>query len=227
MKYYSNQEQYHKTKIGWFPKNWSIERIGKIGNRSRPTLKAGPFGSSLKKDSYSRNGYKVYGQEQVIRGRIDFGDYYIDEEKYLELISCEIKEGDILISLVGTIGKVLVVPNKYEKGIINPRLIRLSIDHDNYNVDFVKYIFESNWMRRRLKNNSQGGTMGVLNVSNISSIFIPIPPIQEQKKIAKILSTWDLAIEKTEARIKEKENLKKGLMQKLLTGKVRFREWVE
>ncbi len=60
---------------------------------------------------------------------------------------------------------------------------------------------------------------------------LALPPLKEQEKIAQILSTWDRAIEKQEELIKAKERLKKGLMQKLLTGKVRFKgfneEWKE
>jgi type I restriction enzyme S subunit len=54
---------------------------------------------------------------------------------------------------------------------------------------------------------------------------IPLPPLKEQQKIAEILTTWDSAISKQEELIKEKEKLKKGLMQRLLSGEVRFKEF--
>ena len=53
--------------------------VGKYG------IKAGPFGSSLKKEEYTTSGYRIYGQEQVIAGRFDIGDYYISERKYQQL----------------------------------------------------------------------------------------------------------------------------------------------
>jgi type I restriction enzyme S subunit len=65
----------------------------------------------------------------------------------------------------------------------------------------------------------------------MAEIPFDIPPLKEQQKIAKILTTWDNAISKQEELIKEKEKLKKGLMQKLLSGEVRFdgfsEEWEE
>ena len=62
-------------------------------------IKAGPFGSALKKEIYVENGYKVYGQEQVINGDETIGNYYIDERKYKELESCKVSPNDVLISL--------------------------------------------------------------------------------------------------------------------------------
>ncbi|HPZ08123.1 MAG TPA: restriction endonuclease subunit S, partial [Candidatus Eremiobacteraeota bacterium] len=56
-------------------------------------------------------------------------------------------------------------------------------------------------------------------------LFIYLPPLPEQQKIAQILSCWDKAIEKTEKLIDARTRLKKGLMQKLLTGKKRFKEF--
>jgi type I restriction enzyme S subunit len=66
-----------------------------------------------------------------------------------------------------------------------------------------------------------------MNITNKDFMNMPInfPPLQEQKKIAQILSTWDRAIEKQEKLIEAKEKLKKGLMQRLLMGEVRFKEF--
>ncbi|WP_351089861.1 hypothetical protein, partial [Shewanella sp. S1-49-MNA-CIBAN-0167] len=74
------------------------------------------------------DGYRIYGQEQVIAGDESLVSYYISQKKYDQLRSCAIKSGDILISLVGTIGKVLILSDKVEAGIINPRLVKLSLN---------------------------------------------------------------------------------------------------
>ncbi len=87
------------------PKRWIWINFEALAEANPNALKAGPFGSALKKSFYVLNGYKIYGQEQVIREDPFYGDYYIDEERYEVLKSCAVKPGDILISLVGTIGK--------------------------------------------------------------------------------------------------------------------------
>jgi type I restriction enzyme S subunit len=64
-----------------------------------------------------------------------------------------------------------------------------------------------------------------VHFKEFKKFIFPLPPLKEQQKIAKILTTWDSAISKQEELIKEKEKLKKGLMQKLLSGEVRFKEF--
>ena len=94
---------------------WKIVNISEIVSNKKNALKAGPFGSALKKDCYVPNGFKIYGQEQVIADDETIGEYFIDNNKYKELISCAIAPKDILISLVGTVGRVLVLSEKCSK----------------------------------------------------------------------------------------------------------------
>lgn len=204
------------------PDGWKKVRIDDLGDKFRPVIKAGPFGSAITKDCYVPFGYKVYGQEQVISGDPSYGNYYINEEKYQSLSSCAVSSGDILISLVGTAGRVLVIPENYEPGIINPRLLRLSLDPGKANCSFIKYYFVSTKTQRKLLRSAQGGTMGVLNADIVKKLPILLPPLPEQKKIARILSTWDKAIETVDKLIENSKQQKKALMQQLLTGKKRL-----
>lgn len=72
-----------------------------------------------------------------------------------------------------------------------------------------------------------GSTRGKLNSNALNKILILHPGDKEQQKIAEILSTWDKAIELKEKLIEEKKEFKRGLMQKLLVGKLRFKEHVK
>ena len=134
----------HKlTEAGVIPEDWEVCRLDSLGSGAVPPIKAGPFGSSLTKDTYVPNGYKVYGQEQVIRGDYLYGDYFISLSKFRELESCSVNPGDILLSLVGTAGKLLVVPDDAPAGVINPRLIRFSFDRKRVCPQFFKELFEA------------------------------------------------------------------------------------
>ncbi len=163
--------------------DWEMVKLEDLLSNEKYSIKAGPFGSSLKKEFYVKEGYKIYGQEQVIKGDFSYGDYYIDEQKYQELKNCRIKTNDILISLVGTIGKVVIVPKNFEKGIINPRLIKITLDADKMIPLFFKYYFKSDKILSQIKQNAGGGTMPVLNGRILKSLVFVIPPLSIQKEI--------------------------------------------
>lgn len=163
------------------PKGW--HRIGlpdvAVGTYG---IKAGPFGSSLKKQDYTTGGYRVYGQEQVITGRLDIGDYYISERKYQQLKGCAVREGDLLVSLVGSFGKVLVVPPGIEPGIINPRLLKITPNHQLLTSGFLAAFLALPITQAQFERMSHGGTMGILNVGILKQLHVVLPPLALQRE---------------------------------------------
>jgi type I restriction enzyme S subunit len=165
------------------PMGWVWTNFVEIAENTPNALKAGPFGSALKKSFYVPSGYKIYGQEQVIKEDPFYGDYYIDEEKYNSLRSCSVKPKDILISLVGTIGKVLILPEGISEGIINPRLVKLSLHKSLTLAEFIKAYLESPSVRDYFSKLSHGGTMDILNLTTLKALPILLPPLNEQRRI--------------------------------------------
>ena len=157
--------------------------IKALVKKEKNSLKAGPFGSSLKKEFYVSNGYKIYGQEQVIAGDECIGDYYVNEEKYQELITCKVSPRDVLISLVGTVGKVLILSRECKAGLINPRLIKISLDENIMIPEYFKYYFESDFIKTLYKSKVHGATMDVLNMSMIKELPFLLCSIKEQEQI--------------------------------------------
>jgi type I restriction enzyme S subunit len=145
-------------------------------------VKAGPFGSSLKKELYSKSGIRIYGQEQVIGGDFRIGDYYISEEMFSGFAAYEVRPGDLLISLVGSFGKVIVVPEDIERGIINPRLLKISPKPECMKAVFVAKLIEHPLVQRELLRMSHGGTMGILNASLLRALRVIVPPVALQQK---------------------------------------------
>lgn len=164
------------------PKGWPVFKLCDLAAHDKYAIKAGPFGSALKKEVYTPSGYKIYGQEQVIRDDLSYGNYYIDESKYRELENCRVQAGDLLISLVGTFGKISVVPDQFEPGIINPRLMKISVDRSKVVPLFMKALLTSPGMRARIDSNSHGGTMSIVNVGIMKALDIPLPPLERQMR---------------------------------------------
>jgi type I restriction enzyme S subunit len=212
------------VKEGELLEGWRNVSITELAEKNRHALKAGPFGSSLKKEFYVVKGYKIYGQEQVIKDNPFYGDYYVNEEKYKELSSCKIKPFDILISLVGTVGKVLLLPENCQAGIINPRLIKISLDRNVYLPKFFKYYFESSAVKSFYGAETRGTTMDVLNLGIIKTIPFPLCSIQEQEKIIKAieshLSVADKMEESITQSLQQAEALRQSILKKAFEGRL-------
>jgi type I restriction enzyme, S subunit len=118
----------------------------------------------------------------VISGDENIGDYFIDKDKYDSLESCRVQPGDILISLVGTIGKVLILTENACEGIINPRLVKLSLFHLICR-KYIKIVLGSKLIQDDLYSKSHGSTMDVLNLGLLKGLVFPIPPTEEQFRI--------------------------------------------
>ncbi|MGU9116815.1 restriction endonuclease subunit S [Clostridium perfringens] len=202
------------------PKGWKYPKIEEVVANEKNAIKAGPFGSALKKEYYIKSGYKIYGQEQVISGDINLGDYYISEEKYKELENYAIKSNDVLISLVGTYGKLLIVPTIFEAGIINPRLMKITFNSNLINTIYFKFFFQSESLRNRLSDNTHGGTMPILNVGIVRNINIPIPPIELQNQFADFVKQVDKLKFEMEKSLKELEDNFNSLMQNAFKGEL-------
>lgn len=212
------------VKEGELPKGWKSVNVIDIVEKSKHSLKAGPFGSTLKKEFYVQNGYKIYGQEQVIIDDAFYGDYYINEEKYLELKSCSIKPFDILISLVGTVGKVLILPENAQEGVINPRLIKITLNKEIYLHKFFKYYFESSYVKNFYSAKAQGTTMDVLNLGIIKTIPFPIPSLKEQQliiyELESKLTICDKLEETISQNLEQAETLKQSILKTAFEGKL-------
>ena len=212
------------VKDGELPDGWEMVLITDLAEKDKNSLKAGPFGSSLKKEFYTPSGYKIYGQEQVISGNPYYGDYYINEKKFQELYSCRVKPLDILISLVGTVGKVLLLPHNCEEGIINPRLIKISLNKDIYSPQFFKYYFESSYVKSFYKAETRGTTMDVLNLGIIKTIPFPKPSIVEQNQIVQEIESRLSVTDNLEFvirnSIEKAEALRQSILKKAFEGKL-------
>jgi type I restriction enzyme S subunit len=203
--------------LGRIPAEWGVGSFEDyVVNDSG--IKPGPFGSSLTKDMYTEKGYRVYGQEQVIGGSLDLGDYYISEYKFSTMKGFAVKPGDVLISLVGTVGHVLVVPERYHPGIINPRLLRFRPNPRRCLAIFLKILLQSQVVRVQLDTFATGGTMPVLSGSIIRHLKIVVVGVEEQKRIVQIAISEEQATQALYQHLYKLRALKTALMQDLLTG---------
>ena len=146
-----------------------------------------------------------------------------------------IKNGDLVVVDASEdyidIAKSVEIKNLEHKAVAGLHTFLLR-DKGGYFVDgFKGYILYEACVAKELKKKATGISVLGISKSNLLNLKIPIPPLDEQEKIAEILSTWDEAINLTINLIENKKQFKKALMQNLLTAKIRFPqfkdEWKE
>jgi type I restriction enzyme S subunit len=135
-----------------------------------------------------------------------------------------LKGGEILVSLVGYPGATAIVPTELAGANI-ARQAALVRPSDNIDRDYLFQFLRSDIGQKRMLSQSIGSAQQVINLKDLNALSVTCPPLPEQRKIAEILSTWDAAIEKTEALLATAKAQKRALMQSLLTGKRRFPEF--
>lgn len=203
-------EMFGVIDAGYFP----LKKVEDLVVNSKNALKAGPFGSALKKDSYTEAGYAVYGQEQVISGNENGILYHIPQSKYDQLSSCRVCPGDVLISLVGTAGKVLVLSEDCEEGVINPRLVKITFNQEVMLPEFFAILFARDDVQAVLRHYSHGQTMNVLNLKMIRSLAVPVPPLMEQRRFLEFVTKVEELKSTTQAELDRLNTLYDSLAQR-------------
>ena len=165
---------------------------------------------------------EYYGNDIPFVSPADLGinKYISSSQKMLSYKGADqvriLPEGSVLFTCIGIIGKTGIASRK----LTTNQQINAVICKDGFDSEYIYYALTFNSPQIKLLAGVQ--TVPIINKSFFENIKIPIPPLPEQRKIAEILSTWDEAIAKTDQLIEALRQRKKGLMQRLLTGQVRF-----
>jgi len=213
---------YKKTKVGVIPEDWEVVQIKDV------TDYVDYRGKTPKK---VENGIVLVTARNIKQGYLDYetSQEYIAKDDYFNVMSRGIpKNGDVLLTTEAPLGNVAQIDN--ENIALAQRVIKFRAKNSLKNT-YLKYHFLSEKFQSYLHRLAIGTTVLGIQGKQLHKMNIPLPPLKEQQKIAEILTTWESAISKQEELVKAKEELKKGLMQKLLSGEVRFdgfnEEWEE
>lgn len=196
------------------PNGWKEVKLGdicdKIGSGSTP--KGG-------REVYLNAGIPIIRSQNVLNGFLDLSDVaFISDEQHAKMKGTWVCPGDILLNITGaSIGRSCVVPANIKTANVNQHvcIIRLKECAD---ACYVCNLILSKDVQKQIELLSVGGGRQGLNFQQIASFSFVLPPLEEQKKMAEILSVWDKAIEKTEKLIEAKETQKKALISNLTDG---------
>jgi type I restriction enzyme S subunit len=214
---FNKETDFQDTEIGKIPREWGLAKLEEMAK-----IITGPFGSQLKKSELTNHGIKVYTQENVLERNFEIGNLYISEEKFKELKNFEVIPDDVLLTIRGTIGKSIKVPTGITKGIIHTNLAIIRLEKKEVLPDFVELVFnESEILMEQVRRIHTATTLPALYGRTLKQIKIMLPPLNEQKVVIGISSIIDRAIGLYRGERVSLERLKRGLMNLLLTGRVR------
>jgi type I restriction enzyme S subunit len=216
-------KKFKKTKIGEIPEEWKVKKLVDTARNEKYSLTGGPFGSDLKEDSYTESGVRVIQLQNIGDGKfLDEYRVFTSEEKADQLKNCNIYPGDIIIAkMADPVARACMIPGSDDRYLMASDGIRLSVNKTKHDVNFVLYAINSPYFRKNAEKHSTGTTRLRIGLTELKNLPIGIPPLEEQKQITEILSSVDGEIERESGHKERLELLKKGLMQVLLTGKIR------
>ena len=184
---------------------WPIVTLEKLARPEKGSIKIGPFGSQLKKTELVDQGIHVLGIENVLNKKFDdLGDRYITPEKFQTLKSAQVQPGDMLITMMGKIGEVAVVPEGIATSIPDSHLLRFRANTNLCISEYVAYLIKwGQTTRSATHGEAHGAIMKGLNPSIVKSLPAPLPPVTEQRRIVEILDQADaLRKQRAEADVK-------------------------
>ena len=197
--------EFKKTEVGEIPIEWEVKKLEDISTVI--------MGQSPRSESYNeeKNGIPFF------QGNSEFGRMYPTIKKWCSEPSKIAEPLDILISVRAPVGAVNL--NKCQSCIGRG----LAAVRSNDNSDYMYLYYILSYSEKVLNSTAQGSTFTAINSGDLKGLKIAIPKLEEQQNIGQILLSIDNEIEVYENKKQKLEELKKGLMKQLLTGKIRVR----
>ena len=179
--------------------NWEQKVLGDIST----SIQTGPFGSQLHQSDYSDEGIPVVMPKDLIRGMVSEESIAQISKEHVERLSKhKIKAGDILYSRRGDVGKCAFASEREIGWICGTGCLKVSVERKKADPQFIFYQLQKAETIGWVINHAVGSTMLNLNTSILSAVPIDVPEIETQRKIVKILSSYDSLIKNNQKQIK-------------------------
>lgn len=196
--------EYKETEIGKIPASWEVVNQGEVSRFYN--------GRAYKRNEFKTIGTPIIRIQNLTNGSSSnyvYSDLKLPEEKYVE-------KGDLIYAWSATFGPFIW---KGPKSIYHYHIWKIVCDDNK--VDKMFFYYRLYYISEEMSNQKNGSVFAHLTKGYMESHKIALPPLSEQKKIAKILTSLDEKISVLEEIKLKKQKLKKGLMQQLLTGNIR------
>ena len=223
---YQKYPSYTNVDEAWLPTgiptHWLVKKVQFLLKDGQEGIKIGPFGSALKLEDMVESGYRVYGQENVIKRDFSIGKRLIPKTKFTEMSVYSIRSRDVLVTMMGTSGKCQLVPKTVEEGIIDSHLLRLRLNEKEVVPElFCTLLDECHELKYQIGKLGKGSIMHGLNSSIVKNLCLPLPPLEEQRTVVAFLkhetAKIDTLIEKQQQLIKLLKEKRQAVISQAVT----------
>lgn len=211
------------TELGAIPVEWEVNKVGNIAAVTK--LAGFEFTEYME---YVEDGEVIALRALNLKnGKLNLNDIKrIKKDVSDQLPRSQLKIGDLLFSYVGTIGEMAIVQEN-DKYHLAPNVAKITCTANKVKPEYLLNYLLSYYGKREINKYLTTTSQPALSMGNIRELIVAIPPNREQQKIVEILSTVDDQIENTDKLIEKTKELKKGLIQQLLTkgiGQTEFKK---
>lgn len=176
--------------------SWVTKTIKEIAAPSSNSIRTGPFGSDLLHSEFVDSGIPVLGIDNAVSNRFQWVERrYITPEKYSELLRYRVYPGDVMVTIMGTVGRVAVAPNDLPEAISTKHLCVITLDLGKILPWFLwaTLLFDPS-VRAQTRVSGQGGVMEGWNLKIIRAIKLRVPPLDLQRQFqAQVLEALNLS----------------------------------
>ena len=197
------------------PFGWIKTTVNELSTKEKTAIRMGPFGSSLKKHELVNSGIRVLWIENIVNNKFEYKTgKFITKEKFQQLSGFRVKANDILVTMMGTIGRTAIVPNDIGTAIISSHLLKISGEPSICISKFLTLSLRGNpHVLKQLERKASGVVMKGLNTKIIKNIELSLPSLEEQKEIISQIEQGFSLIDNTSQMIH-------STLQKLQTMKI-------
>jgi len=216
-------QQFTDTPIGRLPKQWDTSSISDLVADVEPAMRSGPFGSALLKHELVSSGVPLLGIDNIHVDdfRAEF-TRFVTHQKARELSRYRVHPGDVMITIMGTVGRSCLVPENVPHALSSKHVWTMTFDQRRYLPYLVSaQLNHAEWVLAQLRRDEQGGIMNAIRSDTLREAILPVPPIEEQHRIRAVLESQDRRIVREKEELDKLRFLKEGLASDLLSGRVR------
>lgn len=200
------------------PMGWPVSSLPDIAAQERYAIVDGPFGSALSKDDYRQNGVPIIRIKNLSSDGsfVESGFLYISEELWEKNRRSAVREGDVLISRVGTLGNCCIFPRGYDKALLSTTgVCKVTIDNTKASNIFVHRMILMPRFQAQIKASSSTSVQPYFNLSALKSWRFGLPPLELQLKYKKICEKVGLLLSKISSSEEDARRLISSIQNKV------------